>query len=367
MVQLVDVPPDVLRHIIRKLTLRDLSRLRAVSRYFCATITQDLHLHLPRIVVSSSANRLVVEINPDDGTVVSTAPVRGQAKRKRTVRGNRAYRSWHTGMAFSPYDGDLYICQYAVSGVVVLHGESLKYRKQFVSRTALATPEGIAFARQHLYVCSAFNGTVAQVTLTGMVRNVLTLSWPSDLMYMDDGALRSDPVPWGMTVGPDEHLYIAVDCSYEADSYDQVPTTTTGNVIRVFLNDNGSFTGEQECVCEEGRLKRPSGLCFDDVGDIYVTSLTDEVLVFVGPGKEFSGRLLRVAVRSGDGELSHPWDVRWFRGKLAVTTHTDRQRGNLSGVNVYNALTGTRFPGGAAAGPSEDWLWKNVEHSSLFL
>jgi hypothetical protein len=45
------------------------------------------------------------------GFIVAAVPVnRPKRKRTATVR----MKSWHTGMAFSPYDGDLYVCQYAV-------------------------------------------------------------------------------------------------------------------------------------------------------------------------------------------------------------------------------------------------------------
>jgi hypothetical protein len=39
----------------------------------------------------------------------------------------------------------------------------------------------------------------------------------------------------------------------------------------------GSFVNSQSCFCKDGYLKRPTGLCFDDAGDLYVTSLTGEV------------------------------------------------------------------------------------------
>lgn len=45
----------------------------------------------------------------------------------------------------------------------------------------------------------------------------------------------------------------------------------------------GSFVGSMECFCEEGILKRPSGVCFDSEGNLYVTSLTDEVCTQSAP------------------------------------------------------------------------------------
>jgi hypothetical protein len=65
-----------------------------------------------------------------------------------------------------------------------------------------------------------------------------------------------------------------------------------------------------------------------------------QVLVFGGPGKESQGKLLRVAVRKGEGDLNHPWDVKVFQGKIVVTTHTDQPEDNDSAVNVYDARSG---------------------------
>ncbi len=65
-----------------------------------------------------------------------------------------------------------------------------------------------------------------------------------------------------------------------------------------------------------------------------------QVLVFEGPQGDSPGSFLRVAIRTADGGLSHPWDVQWWKGRLFVTTHTARHEANHSRVNMYDAASG---------------------------
>lgn len=44
-----------------------MTQLGAVSKACHAFVEQNRHVHAPRLLISSSANRLVVEINPENG------------------------------------------------------------------------------------------------------------------------------------------------------------------------------------------------------------------------------------------------------------------------------------------------------------
>jgi len=148
-------------------------------------------------------------------------------------------------------------------------------------------------------------------------------------------------VPWQLTQGPDGALYVATDRPYPlAKSYgNPAEFNVTGSVLIIEMAPDGEapfcitrarcagcIPVQTTCPClllwhlhracfaqailqsmkglldvcagtvlihaplvpaDGWRLKRPSGLCFDDAGDLYVTSLTDQVNLLSCP--TFSG------------------------------------------------------------------------------
>lgn len=146
------------------------------------------------------------------------------------------------------------------------------------------------------------------------------------------------------------------------------------------------FCGAREKADE--RLCRPSGISFDAKGDLYVTSLTNEVhmpilsptlkrlldaqyemmslspalymlsaqvLMYKGPLSDYPGEFIKVAASWGGFANSKaragallPWDVKWHPGitgigegpLLLVTRHTDVRRKSKSRVSIVCARTG---------------------------
>ncbi|KAK9811601.1 hypothetical protein WJX72_006779 [[Myrmecia] bisecta] len=172
-------------------------------------------------------------------------------------------------MAFGPHDGDLYVCQYSVPGVLQFHGGSLKYRRVFARGRALADPEGIAFAQGHMYVASARHSSIVCLSLDGYMKTVTYL--------------LSMQVPWGMAVGPDDALYVTQHPSYESGDYrDPMGVKSSegqGQVARLAIGADGQLT-ESTGPAIIGNLTRPSGVCFDPAGNLYVTSMGAQVLKY---------------------------------------------------------------------------------------
>lgn len=63
----------------------------------------------PRLLVVSSEANLLVETSPVSGKVTHTVPIRKPARRASTGQ-----QWWPTVITFCPYNGDFYVCQYAV-------------------------------------------------------------------------------------------------------------------------------------------------------------------------------------------------------------------------------------------------------------
>ncbi|KAK9831326.1 hypothetical protein WJX81_002587 [Elliptochloris bilobata] len=235
-------------------------------------------------------------------------------------RGSRQ-QCWPTCIAISPYDGDIYVCQYKIAGVIVLHGETLKPLR-VMATDSIETPEGIAFSHNCTYVASAANMSVFRL----------------------GSRLGGEPfVPWGMVTGPDDNLYVAVDRSYEAPSYVHMPPPPdTGMVLRILLREDGTFD-EPEALgdfCYGKSLRRPSGLCFDAAGNLLVTSGNDEVLRFAGPWSAHPGRFMAVLTATAP----HPFDVVQHRGLVIVSSHACVQGtndGNKPRLTVYDGESGT--------------------------
>jgi hypothetical protein len=157
-------------------------------------------------------------------------------------------------------------------------------------------PEGLACGNGHLYLAWA---RWEQVCMTGVpLQRLEQLQKPTgrDGSATITGCAAPEGEPWmlwGTCVGPDGALYAAANPEYAACPYTETPTELgRGRVLRAPVNSDGSLTGELRVFCGGGRLSRPSGLCFDGAGDLFVTNMDGQVLRFAGPGSPQPGRFL---------------------------------------------------------------------------
>ena len=128
-------------------------------------------------MVSSEINRLV-EIDPASGGLIHSVPIRKPAR-----RASPSQRWWPTVIALCPYNGDFYVCQYAVRhttcgcgytlfvcrplqrdeirpvarmqgrSVRRFDGRTLAYKRiAAVLPDGAASPEGLCFAKRCMYV-----------------------------------------------------------------------------------------------------------------------------------------------------------------------------------------------------------------------
>ncbi|CAL8469424.1 g8965 [Coccomyxa elongata] len=309
---------DVLELIVVHLTRREAIKLSAVCRELREILSANKFTYTARLVVVASESNLLLDLCPKSGNILHCATILQRALRKNEKLSN----FWPTGVAMSPYDGDYYVCQYKGPRVLQFRGTDLSFRGLYEAVSAFSTN----------YVYRHPNNDAVQ----HLYRHV----------------------PWGMSTGPDGNLYIAMEEGYRA--LKGVPLNQmTGNVMRAQLNDEGQvvgfarFCGAREKADE--RLCRPSGISFDAKGDLYVTSLTNEVLMYKGPLRDHPGEFIKIAASWGGFANSKaragallPWDVKWHPGitgigegpLLLVTRHTDVRRKSKSRVSIVCARTG---------------------------
>jgi hypothetical protein len=93
------------------------------------------------------------------------------------------------------------------------------------------------------------------------------------------------------------------------------PAPLPGHVLRVELADDGSAAAWRRFTRADARLLRPSGLCFDDRGDLWVTTMGDGggLVQIAGPprGAAAGAALRRVLTRGLNPAAPRalPWDV----------------------------------------------------------
>ncbi|GAB4817703.1 hypothetical protein N2152v2_004749 [Parachlorella kessleri] len=199
-------------------------------------------------------------------------------------------------------------------------------------------PEGVVVAQGRVYIAWASTGWI-----TSHKRAAGGWSDPERL------ALGARLVPWGMRLGPDGALYVAVNPSYfQEGSYGDEPRARgVGTVMRVPLTETGLFASRARTFVNPGHLSRPSGLCFDSQGDLLVTHMGAQVLKFAGPLSKRPGSYLGVLIdtrlpQHGLGPAlatcsmpPKPFDICWCGGMLFMTTHTcsvegEAEHGKLS-------------------------------------
>ena len=267
--------------------------------------------------------------------------------------------AWLTAVKL--HRGSLYACQYQKQGVLEFDGDSLQYRRVVASGARLITPEGLAFARGHMFVTSAEGGRiVAYDMVTGHEKASATFR-DEELASEDvgeDGSDGKDMVPWGMTVGPDGALYVAVDRSYVPvdDNYAVPPPLCascgemhrSGAIVRVELLLGG---GDGEKESEEGNAEEEEEEDDDDdddgegSGDVVVGAGTaggtavsggkgakgKEKSTIKGKGKETGGGLRFGAMTNFCEGLSRPSGLTFTEGGELLVASLDLQVSRFAG------------------------------------
>ena len=88
-------------------------QLRAVCKTLRSTITaiQGTAQYKQRLLVVASESNKLIEVDPVTEDIVSCRPVRKPVNRK-VKSGTNEW--WPTAITLCPYNGDFYVCQYAV-------------------------------------------------------------------------------------------------------------------------------------------------------------------------------------------------------------------------------------------------------------
>lgn len=128
---------------------------------------------------------------------------------------------------------------------------------------ALDGPGGMTFARGTLYVADQGNNRVRAVSRNGIIRTVAELGSPT-----------------AVTIGPDGGVYVAAGGANEVVrlAEDGTPTIVagTGNA-----GPAGVFGIGRPAT--EASADGPSGLAFDDAGDLFIGGFNTKDLLMVGP------------------------------------------------------------------------------------
>ena len=173
--------------------------------------------------------------------------------------------NWPTCLALGPR-GELFVSQYRVSGLLQFarSPDGYAYKRTVAAGPRFVSPEGVVHAHGSLYLVSVERGLISRLSPTG---RVLAESVPFE-------RLGRFYVYWGMTLGPDGHLYLAAHES-EGGDYLQPTARNTGGVLRQRLTPGGDFDGDTEAWVGFGAgvaLNRPSDPAFCKHGVLHVSS-----------------------------------------------------------------------------------------------
>mmetsp|Transcript_16623 Transcript_16623/g.55912 ORF Transcript_16623/g.55912 Transcript_16623/m.55912 type:complete len:255 (+) Transcript_16623:126-890(+) len=173
-----------------------------------------------RLLAVTSAGSNEIVLFDARGRVVQRFTALPPPQRRQRRGGGRTYRgvsswrqqrgagNWPTCLAFGPR-GELFVSQYRVRGVLQFerspHGYC--YRRTVASAASLSSPEGICCAHGSLYLACVDRGVIVR------------LAWAAGALLEEtrpfEGTAGEMYVYWGMTLGPDGHLYVAAHVSEE--------------------------------------------------------------------------------------------------------------------------------------------------------
>ncbi|GAX81307.1 hypothetical protein CEUSTIGMA_g8738.t1 [Chlamydomonas eustigma] len=362
---------DMLNHIIDKvicnryllsLILKHLPRREALrTSLVCSNFHEAVHLlqiydFRPRLLLGCSRLSKVLDIDLSTNQVNRMGQHIAPKRRSHASLSRGSAPNWITGIAINPSDGDLYVCQYKVKGVLRFCGLTLKYKHIAVQHLDLEYPEGIAFGHERMYVqnnwgkvvslkktvrakknpmSSGYNNSPEQskvlsnchleeedvsnpprlkslssqegpgssIPATCKTQRQSWLSWSVD-HSIDLGPML---VTWGLCFHQGD-LYSAVDRFYESHIYTIPPSgPATGSVYQIRTDNEGRLG--LASVFTKSAIRRPSGLRFDTFGRLWVTSMEVEagLMCFSGlPCQDAGSLLLSIAVEPSG---YFPWDI----------------------------------------------------------
>eukprot|EP00964_Phaeocystis_antarctica_P055737 scaffold32802_cov61-Phaeocystis_antarctica.AAC.6 len=189
---------------------------------------------------------------------------------------------WPTCLALGPR-GELFVSQYRVDGLLqfkrtatLTNGipDGYAYQRTVAAGPRFVSPEGVVHAHDSLYLVSADLGVINRLSVSPAGR-VLAKSVPFE-------HLGRSCAYWGMTLGPDGHLYLAAHVN-DGVHYLQPTAHDTGGVLRQRLAPNGDFDGLTEAwagfdaspgggFAAGTALNRPSAPAFCKHGVLHVSS-----------------------------------------------------------------------------------------------
>ena len=282
-----DLPPELLTYIASLAnTLAARQLCCTCKRFRDAASSLDLSL----VLVVASGNNDLVLLNVD-GQIVQRvkalpAPVRrcGGHHRTRSVIPSigpltASVYNWPTCVTRGPH-GSLFVSQYRIPGVLQFERTVDGYKFARVAAkhsSAFKAPEGIVYAHSSLYLVSVERGVIHRLSRAGndtsQSQSVFRVAEQSST-FEPDGEYYT---MWGMTLGPDGHLYIAAHAADGGD-YMQPTETNTGLILRQKLHpETGSFDGPLSRYALGNRfgkpmLNRPSDPRFCSHGFLHVSS-----------------------------------------------------------------------------------------------
>lgn len=167
----------------------------------------------------------------------------------------------------------------AVSGVITtVAGEpqTMGYSGDGGAATSatLSSPEAVAFdAAGDLYIADTGNGVIREVdAATGVISTVAGVA--GNQGYNGEGTATTAELnlPWGITVGPDNSLYIA-------DTYNNRIRRVSGGVISTIAGTGSQGSAADGTAAGASALNQPYGVAVDPAGDLYIAdSNNDRVL-----------------------------------------------------------------------------------------
>ncbi|CAK0784573.1 hypothetical protein CVIRNUC_007777 [Coccomyxa viridis] len=348
---------DILEGILGHLYHPDAVRLLAVCKTLRSKFRSNNIEHRPRLLVIASEANHLCEIDLLSGELGRTWAIRSRARGWKRLKGS-SLQYWPTCVATSP-DGYIHICQYKGHQVLKFSPSDLSYVSISAQMNSEEkSPEGIAFSKGCMYIASAAAGHIRRFAPNPAGQGYVPM--PDYLVaFYDSGRTfgrigRGLQVPWGMVTGPDGNLYIAMDDEYE--NGDDALASTSGHVMVGLIGADGQLVSLRPFCGLNELLARPSGVCFDDQGNLYVTCMTSRILQYSGPLSSKPGQLMRVAAQwtepgeaRGEGG-NKPWDVRWHRGiagicakhepLLIVTRHAGIWQRCGSNIAIFSAVSG---------------------------
>ena len=143
----------------------------------------------------------------------------------------------------------------------------------------LGSPEAVAFdAAGDLYIADTGNGVIREVdAATGVISTVAGVAGSQG--YNGEGTATTAELnfPWGVTVGPDNSLYIA-------DTYNNRIRRVSGGVISTIAGTGSQGSAADGTEAGAAALNQPYGVVLDPAGDLYIADSSNDRVLKVSAG-----------------------------------------------------------------------------------